>query len=63
MKLRVGMEALINNHQITTLNLLLIQEPPISAYCTHVNYSAWRLYCPTYTGDAIQFRSLLYINK
>jgi hypothetical protein len=38
------MEALINDHQTTNLDLLLIQEPPIPAYRTHVNPSAWRLY-------------------
>ncbi|KAI3015386.1 hypothetical protein CBS147347_11193 [Aspergillus niger] len=63
MKSRAGMDALINDHQTINLDLLLIQEPPISAYLTYVNHSAWRLYRPTYTEEATRFRSLLYVNK
>jgi hypothetical protein len=63
MKSRAGMEALINDHQTATLDLLLIQEPPVSAYRTHVNHSVWRLYRPTYAEDATRFCSLLYENK
>ncbi|KAI3054121.1 hypothetical protein CBS147353_11471 [Aspergillus niger] len=63
MKSRAGMEALINDHQTINLDLLLIQEPPISAYLSYVNHSAWRLYRPTYTEEATRFRSLLYVNK
>lgn len=38
------MEALINDHQSQDLDILLIQEPSITTYRTHVNHSAWRLY-------------------
>lgn len=64
-KSRPGMEALINDHQSQSLNLLLIQEPSITTYCTHVNHSAWRLYQPTYpnTDESTWFHSLLYVNK
>lgn len=41
MKSRAGMEALINDHQTQNLDVLLIQEPPVTAYRTHVNDSAW----------------------
>lgn len=44
MKSRAGMEALINDHQSQKLDVLLIQEPSITAYRTYVNHSAWRLY-------------------
>lgn len=47
MKSRPGMEALINDHHTQSLDILLIQEPPISAYCTHVSHTAWRRYQPT----------------
>jgi hypothetical protein len=40
MKSRAGMEALVNDHQTINHDLLIIQEPPISAYRTHVNHSA-----------------------
>jgi hypothetical protein len=43
-KLRAGMEALINDPQTQHLDILLIQEPPLTAYNTHVNHSAWHLY-------------------
>jgi hypothetical protein len=63
MKSRPGMEALINDHQNQDLNILLIQEPPMTAYQSHVNHSAWRLYRPTYTEESARFRSLLYVNR
>ncbi|OQE69718.1 hypothetical protein PENNAL_c0129G05440 [Penicillium nalgiovense] len=40
MKSRAGMEALINDHQSQKLDVLLIQEPSITAYRTYVNHSA-----------------------
>ncbi len=63
MKSRAGMEALINDHQSQNLDMLLIQEPPMTAYRTHVNHSAWRLYRPTYSNESPRYRSLLYVNK
>jgi endonuclease/exonuclease/phosphatase (EEP) superfamily protein YafD len=39
MKSRAAMEALINDHQSQKLDVLLIQEPSITAYQTHVNHS------------------------
>jgi hypothetical protein len=52
MKSRAGMEALINNHQSQSLDMLLIQEPPIIVYQTHVNHSAWKLYRLTYSDES-----------
>lgn len=63
MKSRAGMEALINDQQSQTLDLLLVQEPPITAYRTYVNHSAWRLYKPTVEDDSARFRSLIYVNR
>ncbi|KAJ5808858.1 hypothetical protein N7474_010127 [Penicillium riverlandense] len=63
MKSRAGMEALINDHESQNLDVLLIQEPSITAYRTHVNHSAWRLYRPTIENDAIRLRSLIYVSK
>ncbi|THC88360.1 hypothetical protein EYZ11_012191 [Aspergillus tanneri] len=63
MKSRAGMEALINDHQSQNLDILLIQEPPMTAYHTHVNHSAWRLYRPTFTNESTRSRSLLYVNR
>jgi hypothetical protein len=63
MKSRAGMEALINDHQSQNLDVLLIQEPPITAYQTHVNHSAWRLYRPTRGSESVRFRSLIYVNR
>jgi hypothetical protein len=57
------MEALINDYQSQNLDILLIQEPSISSYQTHVNHSAWRLYRPTVETDAVRFRSLIYVNQ
>ncbi|EED11828.1 hypothetical protein TSTA_110080 [Talaromyces stipitatus ATCC 10500] len=63
-KSRAGMEALINDHQSQSLDLLLIQELSITTYCTHVNHSAWQLYQSTYPNtESTRFRSLLYVNK
>ncbi|CAG8121103.1 unnamed protein product, partial [Penicillium salamii] len=44
-------------------DILLIQEPSITTYRTHVNHSAWRLYRPTTQTDAVRFRSLIYVNR
>lgn len=63
MKSRAGMEALINNPQTQNLDILLIQEPSITTYRTHVNHRAWRLYPPMYEDEAVRKRSLLYIDK
>ncbi|KAJ5240343.1 reverse transcriptase [Penicillium citrinum] len=63
MKSAPRMEALINDHQNQDLDILLIQEPSITTYHTHVNHSAWRLYRPTTKTDATRFRSLIYVNR
>lgn len=63
MKSGPGMEALINDHQSQDLDVLLIQEPSITSYQTHVNHSAWRLYRPTVASDEIRPRSLIYVNR
>jgi ribonuclease HI len=63
MKSGPGMEALINDHHSQNLDVLLIQEPSITSYQTHVNHSAWRLYRPSVDTDAVRFRSLLYVNR
>lgn len=49
------MEALINDHQSQNLDVLLIQEPSITTYRTHVNHSGWRLYRPTSEADTVRF--------
>jgi hypothetical protein len=63
MKSGPGMEALINDHQSQDLDVLLIQEPSITSYRTHVNHSAWRLYRPTVESDEVRLRSLIYVNR
>lgn len=63
MKSAPRMEALINDHQNQDLDVLLIQEPSITTYRTHVNHSAWRLYRPTTKTDATRFRNLIYVNR
>jgi hypothetical protein len=63
MKSGPRMEALINDHKSQNLDVLLIQEPSITTYRTHVNHSSWRLYRPTTDTDAIRFRSLIYVNR
>lgn len=63
MKSGPRMEALINDYQSQNLDVLLIQEPSITTYRTHVNHSAWRLYRPTSEADAVRFRSLIYVNR
>ena len=62
MKSRAGMEALINDSGTQNLDILLIQEPPLSAYQTHVNHRSWYRYQPTYRGDEARVRSLIYVN-
>lgn len=57
------MEALINDHQSQDLDILLIQEPSITSYRTHVSHSSWRLYRPTTETDKTRFRSLIYVNR
>jgi hypothetical protein len=63
MKSRAGMEALINDSRTQDLDVLLIQEPPMTAYRTHVNHRLWHLYQPTYTDADTRKRSLIYVNK
>ena len=63
MKSGPRMEALINDHQSQDLDVLLIQEPSITTYQTHVNHSAWRLYRPSAETEADRFRSLIYVNR
>src|SRR6266536_5032428 len=63
MRSRAGMEALINDKQTNNLDILLIQEPPVTAYRTHVNHRLWRLYQPTHAEEGIRKRSLLYVHK
>jgi hypothetical protein len=57
------MEALINDDEIDNVDNLLIQEPPISAYCTHVNHRLWRKYEPTHHEENVRKRSLFYVSK
>lgn len=47
MKSRAGMEALINDQQTADLDILLIQEAPLSTYRTHVNHHLWHRYQST----------------
>ena len=63
MKSRAGMEALINDHRSQNVDVLLIQEPSVTAYRTHVNHSGWRLYRPTVQSDSTRFRSLIYVSR
>ena len=63
MKSGPRMEALINNHQSQNMDILLVQEPSVTTYQTHINHSAWRLYRPTVEGDTACFRSLVYVNQ
>ncbi|KAI2756346.1 hypothetical protein DTO006G1_7986 [Penicillium roqueforti] len=63
MKSGPRMEALINDHQSQNLDVLLIQEPSITTYHTHVSHSAWRLYRPTVESETVRFRSLIYVNR
>jgi endonuclease/exonuclease/phosphatase (EEP) superfamily protein YafD len=58
----VSQQGLINDSQSQDLDVLLIQEPSITTYSTHVNHSAWRLYRSTAQLDADRFRSLIYVN-
>jgi hypothetical protein len=63
MKSGPRMEALINDRQSQNLDVLLIQEPSVTAYRTHVNHSAWRLYRPSVESDTARYRSLLYVHR
>lgn len=63
MKSRAYMEALINDHQSQKLDMLMIQEPSITGYRTHVNHSAWRIYQPTVESVFVRFRSLMHVNR
>jgi hypothetical protein len=60
---RAGMEALINDPETQDLDILLIQEPPVTAYRTHVNHRLWHLYQPTHTDEGTRKRSLIYVHK
>ena len=56
------MEALINDSRTQDLDVLLIQEPPMTAYQTHVIHRQWHVYQPTDNDDNVPRRSLIYIN-
>src|ERR1700712_2277321 len=60
---KAGMEALINDPKTNDLDILLIQEPPVSAYATHVNHRLWQLYKPTHQDEEVRNRSVIYVNK
>jgi hypothetical protein len=62
MKSGAGMEALINDHQSQKLDVLLIQEPSITA-CLPNTREPQRLYQPTVESDSVRFRSLIYVNR
>lgn len=62
MKSRAAVEALINDSQTRHLDIILIQEPLLSAFETHVHHQLRHLYHPTYSGEA-KIRSLIYVNK
>lgn len=61
MRSRAGMEALINDPKTQDLDILLIREPPVTAYRTHVHHRLWQLYQPTYSEETRK-RSILYVN-
>ena len=63
MKSKEAIEALINDKQTEDLDILLIQEPPVSAYKTHVKHRLWRRYEPTHAAEGVSKRSLIYVNK
>ena len=63
MKSRPVMEALINDEEIGGYDVLLIQEPPLSAYYTHVSHRSWHRYEPTFDEEGTRKRSLIYVNK
>jgi hypothetical protein len=63
MRSRAAMEALINDHKTQNIDILLIQEPPVTAYRTHVNHRQWQLYKPTHPDEEVRKCSLLYVNK
>ena len=57
------MDALINDKQTQEMDILLIQQPPVTAYQTRVNHRLWQLYPPTYTAEGVRKQSLVYVNK
>lgn len=63
MKSRAVMEALINDEEVENIDILLIQEPPMSAYHTHVHHRLWHKYEPTFNEENVRKRNLIYINK
>lgn len=62
MKSRAGMEALIKDATTQDLDILLIQEPPLSVYRTHFNHGCWYRYQSTIRDDETRMRSLIYVN-
>lgn len=54
MRSRASMEALINNTKTLDLDILLIQEPLITKYKTHVQHRCWQLYQPTTTETDVR---------
>jgi hypothetical protein len=48
------MEALINNTKTLDLDILLIQEPLITKYKTHMQHRCWQLYQPTTTETDVR---------
>ena len=63
MKSRSVHEALINDEEIEGFDVLLVQEPPLSAYQTPVNHRSWHKYDPTFEEEGIRKRSLIYVNE
>ena len=63
MKSRPVMESLINDEEIGRYDVLLIQEPPLSAYYTHVSHRLWHRYEPTFDEEGTRKRCLIYVNK
>lgn len=63
MKSRAGLEALMNDAQTRFLDMLLIQEPPVSSFGTFVHHNQWRLYKPPPPPDGKAIRSLIYVNR
>lgn len=61
-KSRACMEVLINDNDTEQLDILLIQEPPVSFFKTFVQHRAWQIYISTHNGPE-RDRAVLYINK
>lgn len=61
-KSRACMEALINDNATADLDILLIQEPPISFFKSIVQHRQWQAYMPTHDGPERK-RAILYVNK